>query len=778
VRILTRYILKEIVSHALIGLALFTFLVFMREIGRLMEPLVRNSASLGAIGKVFLYLLPTVLTLSIPMAALVGVLLGLGRLAADSEIVAMRASGIGSWRMVRIISLFALATWGLASFNNLYLAPRAAAALVRLQDKLKSAQAGFEVQPHIFYEDFKNYVLYVQDTSAANGAAEWRDVFLADVSTPGDPKVTLAQRALVTQQAPGELRLHLEGGEEHALAGGKPNEYEITTFSESDIPVQIPAAQPQATPTATTAELSAPDLLRAAASSPDPVKARWYLIEYHRRLALPAACLVLALVGIPLGLSARRGGKATGFVLAIVLVFLYYFISLAGIALARQGKAPPSVAVWMANLVFFVLGTVLMVRVNKRPLDLLGWLRASVGGARAMLRRRAARPPAARPLQTASVGAMVRRRRLWSLFPQILDDYIVRDFLMYVGMVLASFVLLFLIFTLFELLSDILRNSVPLGIVAEYLLDVVPWAIYNFALPMAVLVSVLVTFGLMSRANEITALKATGVSIYRVVAPVILIAATLAAALFFVDQLYLPRINRRQETLRNRIKGKPPQTYLRPDRKWIFGEHHTIYYYQFYDAERLAFGNVTVFEFDPASFQITRRVHAARAHWEPDTKWVFEKGWVRQFNGSAIAGFEPFEVKTFAELDEAPGYFRKEVKQSSEMSYDELRRYIQELQQSGFEVSRLKVQLQKKIAFPLITFVMAILAIPFSLASNKRGALTGVATAIGIAVVYWVSAGLLEDLGNVNQLPPLLAAWAPDILFALGGGYLLLKVPT
>ena len=112
------------------------------------------------------------------------------------------------------------------------------------------------------------------------------------------------------------------------------------------------------------------------------------------------------------------------------------------------------------------------------------------------------------------------------------------------------------------------------------------------------------------------------------------------------------------------------------------------------------------------------------------------------------------------------------------MSYYELKNYIQELQQSGFDVVRLRVQLQKKLAFPVIVLVMAILAIPFSLSSSRRGALTGVATAIAIAVIYWLTAGLFEAMGNVNQLPPLLAAWTPDLLFAIGGGYLLFKVPT
>jgi lipopolysaccharide export LptBFGC system permease protein LptF len=112
------------------------------------------------------------------------------------------------------------------------------------------------------------------------------------------------------------------------------------------------------------------------------------------------------------------------------------------------------------------------------------------------------------------------------------------------------------------------------------------------------------------------------------------------------------------------------------------------------------------------------------------------------------------------------------------MSYDELRRYINDLKQSGFDVVRLRVQLQKKFAFPLMTFVMAVLAVPFALRGGKRGALAGVAMAVGIAVLYWVGMGFFEAMGNANQLPAALAAWSPDLLFGLAGGYLLLKVPT
>jgi lipopolysaccharide export LptBFGC system permease protein LptF len=111
------------------------------------------------------------------------------------------------------------------------------------------------------------------------------------------------------------------------------------------------------------------------------------------------------------------------------------------------------------------------------------------------------------------------------------------------------------------------------------------------------------------------------------------------------------------------------------------------------------------------------------------------------------------------------------------MSYAELEQYIRDLQKSGLDVTRLRVQLQKKFAFPLMTLVMAMLAIPFALRS-RRSALAGVATALGIALVYIVISGLFEAMGNANQLPPVLAAWSPDLIFALAGGYLSLKVPT
>ena len=196
-KIFSRYILNEVVQHAAIGVSLFTFVIFMRDLGRLLEIVVRDSAPLPSVAELFFLTLPVACTITIPMGLLVGILIGLSRLAADSEVTAMRASGLGAWMFVRIISVFAVAAWIIALANSIWLAPMSSAALARLELKLRSSQASFEIQPRVFYEDFKNMVLYVEDVRATSNASVWRGVFLADVSDPSAPSITMARSGLM-----------------------------------------------------------------------------------------------------------------------------------------------------------------------------------------------------------------------------------------------------------------------------------------------------------------------------------------------------------------------------------------------------------------------------------------------------------------------------------------------------------------------------------------------------------------------------------------------------
>ncbi len=296
---------------------------------------------------------------------------------------------------------------------------------------------------------------------------------------------------------------------------------------------------------------------------------------------------------------------------------------------------------------------------------------------------------------------------------------------------------------------------------------------------MSVLVAVLVTFGVLSKQNEVTALKACGVSVHRLSVPVLLASALLSAGLFAFDYYYVPEANRRQDAIRAEIKGRPPQTYLNPGRKWISGQGSRIYYYKHFDQEDKVMAGPIVYELDPQTFRLRRHISAERARGEPRLKtWVFQNGWWRDIQGTRVLDFQTFTATTFSELTEPPTYFLKEVKQDKQMNFVELADYIRELQQSGFDTIRLQVQYHKKFAVPLFAVIMALISVPFSFMTGTRGAMAGVGVSLGVAMAYWAVSQLFEQVGNLNQLPPAMAAWAPDVVFALAGLYLLARLRT
>jgi LPS export ABC transporter permease LptG len=293
----------------------------------------------------------------------------------------------------------------------------------------------------------------------------------------------------------------------------------------------------------------------------------------------------------------------------------------------------------------------------------------------------------------------------------------------------------------------------------------------------SVLVAVLVTFGVLSKQNEVTAFKACGVSLYRLALPVFLCGAALSVGLFAFDHYYVPGANRQQEALRAEIKGKPTRTYLAPERNWIMGQGSRIYYYRVFDQSQWVMGDVSAFELDKDTFRMVRQVYGERARWSPELKqWVFYNGWVSDFPSGAARSYEKFEVKNIQELTEPPDYFLKEQVQDKQMNFMELDAYIRDLKQSGFDTVNLQVQFYRKFSAPLFALIMALLAVPFAFMVGNRGAMAGVGVSIGIAIAYWGVSTIFEKMGGIGELDPSVAAWSPDVIFALAGLYLLLRV--
>jgi LPS export ABC transporter permease LptG len=361
----------------------------------------------------------------------------------------------------------------------------------------------------------------------------------------------------------------------------------------------------------------------------------------------------------------------------------------------------------------------------------------------------------------------------------LVDGYVLNSFIFYFMMLVLALVMMTEVFTFFELLSDMVKNNISMAKMVDYLFNLAPKLIYD-STPMAVLVATLICFGILTKHNEVTAFKAGGVSVYRLAIPVLFAAFVISSLLFGFDYYYIPGANRRQEALRAEIKGRPVQTYLRPDRQWISGEGSRIYNYRYFDVHDAVMLKPNVYELDPITFHVLHQISAERARWEPSLHtWVFQDGFSYDSHRKQ-AKYEYFYGKSasYSELTEPPSWFVKEEKQYKEMNFHELGNYIHELKASGLDTISLQVEYQRKFAVPLFALIMALLSIPFAFVAGNRGAMTGVGISFGIAIAYSVLNNLFQQVGDLNQLPAAMAAWSPDALFSMAGLWFITRMRT
>jgi len=237
-RILDRYIVREIVRHAFLGLLIFTFVLFVPKLVRLMELFVRHSGSGSQILVLFLCIIPSILVFTIPMAVLIGVLLGLGRMSMDSEIIALTSLGISRKRILLPFGLLAVAGAVLTLLMTVVLAPRSLRAFRDIEAGLIASQISFQVQPRVFDERFPHMVLYINDVSASG--THWHGVFLFETGAESGSRITLAEGAIViAEPAQGKLELHLNSGTTHEFQRENPDQYSVTAFERSDWPIEF-----------------------------------------------------------------------------------------------------------------------------------------------------------------------------------------------------------------------------------------------------------------------------------------------------------------------------------------------------------------------------------------------------------------------------------------------------------------------------------------------------------------------------------------------------------
>jgi LPS export ABC transporter permease LptF/LPS export ABC transporter permease LptG len=812
-RVLDRYVFREILGPLVLGLMLFTMMLLTDVLFDLAETIIRRDVPAGIVLQMLLLSLPHIVVLTIPMSFLFSVLITVGRLSADSELVAMRSAGISLFALYRPVMTWAVLLTGLNIWLMLSVLPWGNTRSQELQRQVLSNNVVSQVTPGQFYDELDGMVLYVEKADPE----AWTGVFLADSILGKESRVTFARRGTVAiNEAEAEVVLTLRDGTVHELDTSDNSSYSIETFSTSTLIEGdgnlVGHAQNNRNRSLRAMTLAELREFQADPRSPQNLR-NVAQVNMHKKFSIPAACIVLGLFGVPLGFDSRRGGRSSGFALSLVVILVYQVLIGSGERMAEKGDIAPWLAMWLPNILFFVGGIALLARRNSDKSLVLSrldhwirshfWSRARLRARyrqrrkfrkretrlqrleqRSLKRSERRREPSTRqgtPHQQRSTAAprplRLRLQPPSLRFPNVLDRYLLALFLRIFTLSTLAGLLVFVIANFTEMVGEVLENDVATSTVLQYY-KFLSFHIFDLLSPVVVLITTLVAFGLLSRSNEVIAAKASGVSLYRMAVPVLLAASAIAGLCMVLQSSVLPYSNARAAEYRDEIRGNQKvRTFRRADEQWLYGQGGYLYHFQFFDQARDTLQQLHVFQLDLEKLEITGRLYAASAQYV-DGEWVVRDGWLRRFEKARVTDLRTLTGPVAVDLPETPEFFSTELKPPEEMNREQLAEFVQRLSDAGQETTRYEVQLHSKLAGPGAALVMAFVALPFAFRLGRRGALYGIGIALAIGMVYFALNAFFVTLGNAGALPPMIAVWAPNVLFSTASLYLFLGVQT
>jgi len=782
-KLLDRYLIREMLLPFLLGLVVLTFLLQVPPFLQQSELLVAGGVPWSTILRALYMLLPQALSITIPMAVLLGILVGFGRLAADREFVALQACGVSLVRLLRPVVLVAAFGTAATAYETIVALPDANLKFREIAYGVVADQLEHDVKPQVFFQNFPDHMIYIRDLVPGGG---WRDVMVA--ATEGTTtRVYLAREGRVALDRERRLvQLQLTDGVSYTTDLAKRDTSDSTrfqTFSVNLDPATVfPAPPPKGAPEMTFAELRAG--IKAAAEHGDPAYIDRFMVQ--EKLALPATCPILALIGLALGASNRKDGKLASFVLGFVVILVYYILLYGARAFATGGRLTPEWAPWVPNIVMAIAGVVMMAwraRAADQP------IRVSLPafGRRRRPATAADASSAIRASGSANRVVLVVRVPHWTLpRPRLLDYYVSREYLRVLTLAFASLLGIFYISTFIDLVDKLFRGQTTTGTLLRYFYFQTPQFVY-FVIPMAVLVATLVTVGVMTKNSELMVMRACGISLYRTAVPLLLFGAAASGVLFLLQDRVLVSANREADRLNRQMRQWAP--LLSPTaRRWVNGPNGELYHYDIFDPVADRFVHLWNYHVDETKWRLASITYADDVVFRSGVRddvadWRARGGWVRQFDPTFDLSGERVAVKyeAFAErmlLAAPPSYFESDIPDPDQMTFGELRQYIVKLRETGADELPSEVALQRKIAFPLVTLIMTLIAVPFAVTTGRRGALYGIGAGIVLAISYWVLLSVFAAFGAGGRLDPSLAAWAPNILFGAAAVYLIFTVRT
>ena len=764
--------------YMVLSLLMLTAILLAQQASRLTDVLIYTDLPLSLLGSIGAALLPGVLTFSIPLATLAGIIIGYSRMGSDSEIVAMRSAGVGSWTMIWPALLIGLLLSGATTYLHLKEAPEAARDLERIALEGALAKLDSPVEPRTF-STLPRYVIYVRDGDKALGT--WgrvfifaqqndrtNDVFTARsgrIDSSGDRSELVLSDVLATKfPVADEHQSRNVGGPANENPGGPLNNdgqksYVVERFEQLRFSINTGRAdivQRLSRRDTNADSMDWAELMERTRTGSD-AQQREAVRVLNRRAALSIAPFVFALIGAALGLRVRRGGRSVGVLLSLIVVIVYYLLSLLGESLARAGTMSPYVGPWLAT-VFIVGLSLLFLLVQRMPL---------------LPQRRPRISSKSSPERTKPAKTSIRFSKTLG-FPNLMDATLLRALIVSFVVCFVALAAIFNIFTLFELWRFIAVTQAGAGLVARYLFFLLPLVAVEL-FPATMLVSVLVTYALLARRQEAIAWWASGQSVYRLMLPGFFFAIAVAFGSWLIQEHLMPGSNLKQDALRARIRGGEARAITRTGRQWLASTDTG----RFYSYEFGADGSLiepTVYELDPDAVHLAQVVSGKSASWSDSSHLKMIDTETLALNGMEVVRRSDAET-VFAGV-ESPAVFKPTIDKPSQLSADELQRYLEAAKQRGMDVSAMAVALQRKYAGPFSIIIMAVIGMPLAVSFGRKGTVIALCVAVVIGIAYWAVGGGFQQLGNHGLLRPTVAGWSPLLIFAAAGTYFLSRVRT
>jgi LPS export ABC transporter permease LptF/LPS export ABC transporter permease LptG len=769
--IVSRALFLETLPTLLLATGVTTFLLLIRALFVLADLFISHDVPATTGLRLLVLGVPNILALTLPIGTLFAVLMTSSRWAADSELVAMQASGVPLRRVALPLVMIAALVCALDLVLMLAVMPQSNAKLSDTTRRIALSAASAAIEQRVFAEDFPGQLLFVDKID--RGTGRWHGVLLFDMTDPTEESLVTADSGdLVIDHRDGTAWLNLQDTTTHLLRPDAPDSYRKNDNNELKIRLKQPPVDRSDRRRLGVRETSTGELLERvrAAHGKDNEENRDALVELHKRVAIPAAAIAFALVAFPLGTQNRRGGRGFGLTISVGLVVLYYVLLNNGELLATGGKLPVVLGAWLPNLVLFALAALLFRRASRAVAGkwhLFGWpmILRGVGSIAAAVRSRLAAGLGRKRNNRPGEGNGEAPPRV-PLTIGVLDRHLLRQCLGFFVLVLVAVCALWIAINLSENLEDIRRNAAPLMVVVYFYLFSLPQILHD-TLPIAFLIAFLATATVLDRHNETTAFKAAGISLSRVALPLLLLGLATGAGLFLLDDYVTQRAERSKQKLEDVIKGrKVARSYRATDRPFVFlPDGRTLVNFLEFDPDSNTLVRPSVYVFD-ARFNLRARFMARRATFSGG-HWVAQDAWSRTFMADATPEFVRHKAPMDLPLPVPPEYFGREYRRPQQMSFAELKGYIATLRAAGYRVDRLTVQLHQKLAYPLGLVLLAWLSLPLAFRGGRRGAVGGIALALVLGVAYFGLMAFVIRLGEASLVPPALAAWTPAVVFAL-----------